>query len=125
MENSVGIGLLGMGVVGGGVAQVIGGKSEELAKMIGAPPMLHGALVRDTTKPRAANLPADSLTTRADDIIEHPAINIVVEVMGGEQPALDYILKSISLGKHVVTANKEVMAKHGADILRQAREQGV
>ena len=59
MKQSVGIGLLGMGVVGGGVAQVIGGKSEELAKMIGAPPTLHGALVRDTTKPRAANLPAD------------------------------------------------------------------
>ena len=125
MKQSVGIGLLGMGVVGGGVAQVIGGKSDELAKMIGAPPTLHGALVRDTTKPRAANLPADSLTTRADDIIEHPAVNIVVEVMGGEHPALDYILKSISLGKHVVTANKEVMAKHGANILAQAREQGV
>ena len=61
----------------------------------------------------------------ADDILNNPDVDIVVEVIGGEQPALDYILKSISLGKHVVTANKEVMAKHGAKILTHARKHGV
>ena len=125
MKQSVGIGLLGMGVVGGGVASVVTDKGAQLAKMIGAPVNLHGALVRDLSRQRAATLPDGALTASADDILGNPAVDIVVEVMGGEQPALDYILKSISLGKHVVTANKEVMAKHGAKILTQARENGV
>lgn len=114
-----------MGVVGGGVASVVTDKGAQLAKMIGAPVNLHGALVRDLSRQRAATLPDGALTASADDILGNPAVDIVVEVMGGEQPALDYILKSISLGKHVVTANKEVMAKHGAKILTQARENGV
>ena len=114
-----------MGVVGGGVASVVTDKGAQLAKMIGAPVNLHGALVRDLSRQRAATIPDGALTTSADDILGNPAVDIVIEVMGGEQPALDYILKSISLGKHVVTANKEVMAKHGAKILTQARENGV
>ncbi len=125
MKQSVGIGLLGMGVVGGGVASVITDKGAQLAKMIGAPVKLHGALVRDLGRQRAASLPDGTLTTSADDVLDNPAVDIVVEVMGGEQPALDYILKSISLGKHVVTANKEVMAKHGAKILTEAHKRGV
>ena len=125
MKNSVGIGLLGMGVVGGGVASVITDKGAQLAKMIGAPVTLQGALVRDLSRQRATTLPDGALTTDADDVLDNPAVDIVVEVMGGEQPALDYILKSVSLGKHVVTANKEVMAKHGAKILTEARKQGV
>ena len=125
MKQSVGIGLLGMGVVGGGVASVITDKGAQLAKMIGAPVTLQGALVRDLSRQRATTLPDGALTTSADDVLDNPAVDIVVEVMGGEQPALDYILKSVSLGKHVVTANKEVMAKHGAKILTEARKQGV
>ena len=116
-----------MGVVGGGVAQIVTGKSTELKKMIGAPVTLKGALVRDLSRQRTVTLPGSALTTRADDVLDNPDVDIVVEVMGGEQPALDYILKSISLGKHVVTANKEVMAKHGAKILTagaQSRRSG-
>ena len=114
-----------MGVVGGGVASVLGDKSALLAKLAGAPLKLQGALVRDLSRQRAAILPDGALTTNADDILDNPDVDIVVEVIGGEQPALDYILKSISLGKHVVTANKEVMAKHGAKILTHARKHGV
>ena len=125
MKQSVGIGLLGMGVVGGGVASVITDKGVQLANMIGAPVNLRGALVRDLSRQRAATLPEGVLTTSADDVLDNPDVDIVVEVMGGEQPALDYILKSISLGKHVVTANKEVMAKHGAKILTEAHKRGV
>jgi homoserine dehydrogenase len=125
MKQSVGIGLLGMGVVGGGVASVVAHKGEQLSKMIGAPVKLHGALVRDVSRRRATTLTEGTLTTSADDVLGNPAVDIVVEVMGGEQPALDYILKSISLGKHVVTANKEVMAKHGAQLLTAARKRGV
>ena len=125
MNNAVGVGLLGMGVVGGGVASVINNKGAQLAKMIGAPVTLHGALVRDLSRKRAVSLPDGALTANVDDILDNPKVNIVVEVMGAEQPALDYILKSISLGKHVVTANKEVMAKHGAKILSHAHRHGV
>ena len=114
-----------MGVVGGGVASVLGDKAALLAKLAGAPLKLHGALVRDLSRQRAASLPNGALTTDADDILDNPDVDIVVEVIGGEQPALDYILKSISLGKHVVTANKEVMAKHGAKILAHAQKHGV
>ena len=125
MKNSVGIGLLGMGVVGGGVASIITDKDEQLANMVGAPVTLQGALVRDLSRQRATTLADGALTTSADNILDNPDVDIVVEVMGGEQPALDYILKSISLGKHVVTANKEVMAKHGAKILTAAHKHGV
>ena len=114
-----------MGVVGGGVASVLGDKAALLAKLAGAPLKLQGALVRDLSRQRAASLPNGALTTNADDILDNPDVDIVVEVIGGEQPALDYILKSISLGKHVVTANKEVMAKHGAKILAHAQKHGV
>lgn len=65
------------------------------------------------------------LTTNVEDILDNPRVDVVVEAMGGEAPALDYILRSISLGKQVVTANKEVMARHGPDILTLARKKGV
>ena len=125
MKQSIGIGLMGMGVVGGGVVDVLIDKEERLAKLVGAPLSLKRVLVRDVNKPRAVGLCDGMLTANADDILDNPDVDIVIEVMGGEQPALDYIMKSISLGKHVVTANKEVMAKHGAEILTHAREQGV
>ncbi len=120
----IGIGLLGMGVVGGGVARVLCEKQEELARLVGRPLSLKSILVRDPRKPRACDLP-HLLTTSIEDILNNPDVRIVVEVMGGQDPALDYILKSISLGKHVVTANKEVMARHGPDILTLARKKGV
>ena len=125
MKQSIGIGLMGMGVVGGGVVDVLFDKEERLAKLVGAPLSLKRVLVRDVNKPRAVGLCDGMLTTNADDILDNPDVDIVIEVMGGEQPALDYIMNSISFGKHVVTANKEVMAKHGAEILTHAREQGV
>ncbi len=125
MKKSVGIGLLGMGVVGGGVASVLADKAALLTNLAGAPLELQGALVRDPSRQRAVNLPEGALTTSADSILNNPQVDIVVEVMGGEQPALDYILKCISNRKHVVTANKEVMAKHGAEILTQAHKFGV
>ena len=125
MKESVGIGLLGMGVVGGGVVDVLFDKDERLAKLIGAPLSLKRVLVRDVNKLRRIGFYGDMLTANADDILDNPDVDIVIEVMGGEQPALDYITKSVSRGKHVVTANKEVMAKHGAEILMHAREQGV
>lgn len=125
MKELVGIGLLGMGVVGGGVARVLAEKRHQIQHLVGAPVTVEGILVRDIARARSFDAPAALLTTNAQDVLENPKIDIIVELMGGEDPALEYILKAISLGKHVVTANKEVMAKHGPDILTQATEKGV
>ena len=125
VKSSIGVGLLGMGVVGGGVATALAQKSEELARLIGCPASLEGVLVRDLAKHRSSQSASHLITTNVDDVLGNPKVDIVVEVMGGENPALDYILRSISQGKHVVTANKEVMARHGPEVLSQAREAGV
>ena len=124
-SSGIGIGMLGMGVVGSGVAKVLFDKGEQLARMVGCPISLKGVLIRDPAKRRAYEVPSRLLTTDVEGILGSPEVDVVVEVMGGEDPALDYILKGISLGKHVVTANKEVMARHGPDILTLARKKGV
>ena len=124
-NSSVGIGLLGAGVVGGGVARILHEKSAHLAEMVGRPLSLEGVLVRDPSRERPFQPASGLITTNVEDILGNPDIDVVVEVMGGLDPPLDYILKSISLGKHVVTANKEVMARHGPDILTMARKKGV
>ncbi len=114
-----------MGVVGGGVARVLSEKAGRLGALVGSSLALEGALVRDSSKGRSYDLPQHLITTNVEDILENPRVEIIVEVMGGQDPALDYILKAISLGKHVVTANKEVMARHGPDILTLALKKGV
>ena len=124
-KSSIGIGLLGMGVVGGGVASILDQKRDHISALIGCPAELKGVLVRDASKPRAHQLPAGVLTTSVEDIFANPEIDIVIELMGGQDPALDYIIKSIDQGRHIVTANKEVMARHGPDILKSAQEKNV
>ncbi len=124
-EPSIGIGLLGGGVVGSGVARVLIDKGETLGELVGRSLSLEGVLVRDAAKRRPNGPPAGLLTTEAGDILDNPRVDVVVEVMGGQQPALDYLLRSISAGKHVVTANKEVMARHGPDLLARALDRGV
>ena len=124
-RSEIGIGLIGMGVVGSGVARVLTQKDDHIAQQVGKPVTLQRVLVRDPAKPRPFEVPRHLLTSNAEDIIGNPDIDIVVEVMGGENPALDYICKAISAGKHIVTANKEVMAKQGPDILSLARKKGV
>jgi homoserine dehydrogenase len=123
--GAVGIGLLGLGVVGGGVARVLSDKSEHLASLAGVEVSLRRALVRDPSKPRDGAVPAEVVTTNADDVLDDPGIDVVVEVMGGRSPAREYILRAIASGKHVVTANKEVMASSGPEILAAASERGV
>lgn len=124
-QSSIGIGLLGAGVVGGGVARVLRDKAGPLGALTGRPVTLEGVLVRDIGKDRPDGPPVGLLTTNIEDILDNPRVHVVVELMGGETPALDYMLKSISLGKHVVTANKEVMARHGPEILALAQKKGV
>jgi homoserine dehydrogenase len=119
--------LIGVGTVGSGVARILAEKREMYARELGCPLVLRGALVRDLDKQRPG-LPAEYrelLTTDPNDILEDPSIDVVVEVWVGEHPALEFISRALEAGKYVVTANKEVMAKHGAHLLALARERGV
>lgn len=119
------VGLLGLGVVGGGVAAALLEQSEAISGKAGRPLVLKKALVRDLAKPRDAGLGAPLLTANPEEILADPDIGLVVEVIGGVQPAAQYLKDALTAGKHVVTANKEVMAKHGPELLALARRQGV
>ena len=125
MKRSIGIGLMGLGVVGGGVAKVLMEKGEAIAEQAGCPLILRKSLVRDPSKPRSVEAGSHLLVTDAEEILADPEIDIVIEVIGGESPAVEYIRQAIINHKFVVTANKEVMAKHGPELLALAEEQGV
>ena len=118
------VALLGAGTVGGGVARVLIEKRDFFARQLGRPLVLAGILVRDPTKQRPDIDPA-LLTTDAFRLLDDPEVDIVVELLGVEQPALDYVVRALSAGKYVVTANKQIMAKHGPRLLALAREHGV
>lgn len=124
-HEAVGVALLGAGTVGTGVAQTLSGKADELTRYAGRPLRLAGVSVRDTTRQRPG-LPQDvRLTNDPTTLIGAADVDIVVEVMGGEQPALGCIEAALRSGKHVVTANKQVMALHGPELLALAAEHGV
>jgi homoserine dehydrogenase len=122
-RSQIGIVLLGFGVVGSGVAGALLERSDSFARRVGLPLTLRRVLVRDVTRDRSVGLPEGLLTDNAEEALATEC-DIVVEVMGGEQPALDYITHSLAAGRRVVTANKEVMAKHGAKLLALAHESG-
>jgi homoserine dehydrogenase len=123
MKKAIGIGLLGLGVVGGGVAGVLVTKADSLVKQTGLPLVLKKVLVRDVNKRRSATVSAGLLTSHPDDVLCDPEVGIVVELIGGEHPAKEYIQRAIANGKHVVTANKEVIAKHGYELFSLAQKQ--
>jgi homoserine dehydrogenase len=117
------VGLLGLGTVGTGTVQI-------LLNPEGRQPLLrdieiHKVGVRSLDKPRTVNLSPELLTTDLESIVSDPAVDIVVEVMGGLEPARSLILKAIAQGKHVVTANKAVIARYGAEIFTAAEAAGV
>ena len=125
MTKDIGVALLGVGVVGSCVADVLLQKTDRLAEQVGASLVLRKALVRDTGKRRAVKLDPDTLTNRAEDAIANPQVDMVIELVGGEHPALEYITQAITNNKHVVTANKEVMAKYGYRLLSLAQKHNV
>ena len=119
------VGLLGFGVVGGGVVRLLSQKGKSIEAEIGRAIVLQRVLVRDPRRTRSVALPEDALTTDPGAILDDPEIDVVVELMGGTAPAADYIRRAIRNRKHVVTANKEVMATHGIELLTLARQHGV
>ncbi|MBI4186889.1 MAG: homoserine dehydrogenase [Chloroflexi bacterium] len=127
MGKSIGVGLIGFGVVGGEVARVLSDKAKVLAAQVGCPIVLRKVKVlpADLKRPRARQMNAGLFTTDEDAFFNEPGIDIVVEAVGGENPALSYLERALSGGRHVVTSNKEVIAKHGARLHALAGQHGV
>ncbi len=121
--RTVRIGLLGLGVVGSAVAKAILDE-RGMSQRSGVRLELVKAAVRDLSKQRSVDLPDGILTTNPADVVGNPDIDIVVELMGGENPAFDLISRALSSGKHVVSANKEVLAKRGGELLETASGSG-
>lgn len=119
-ERAIGVALLGAGEIGAGVARALRTKSDALARYVGRPVRLAGVLVRDTAKPRPFLPPDVPVTSEPAALLESSAVDIVIELIGGERPACGHIEAALRAGKHVVTANKEVMAKHGPELLALA-----
>jgi homoserine dehydrogenase len=126
MAGRVVIGMLGLGVVGSGVAaRLTGDEGRVLSGRLGRDITLKRILVRDLTKKRTVSVPPGVLTDNPQDVIGDSEIDIVIELTRGEDPAREYISSSLMNGKHVVTANKEVVAKHGPELLNLARDSSV
>ena len=126
-KRSIGIGLIGLGVVAGQVARVLVEKAADLEERVGCPLVLRKikVLPEDLSRPLASEMPRELLTTSEDDFFNTPGIDIVVEAIGGEEPARDYHRRALAAGKHVVTSNKELIAKHGMELLALARQHDV
>ena len=112
-ERVIKIGMLGLGTVGTGVYKVLKSQQEEMLPKLGARVELKKILVRNVEKAAAKVDDPSIITTSFEEIANDPEIEIVVEVMGGKQPAMNYILACLDAGKNVVTANKDLVASEG------------
>ncbi|WJH32554.1 homoserine dehydrogenase [Paenibacillus sp. CC-CFT747] len=118
------VGLLGLGTVGTGVVRIVEGHQEDLQRQVGSPIRIEKILVQNPSKARNIAVDAGKLTDDPWDIIRDPEIDVIIEVMGGIEPTKGFILDALSRGKHIVTANKDLMALHGTEILAKAVEHG-
>jgi homoserine dehydrogenase len=119
------VGLLGLGTVGSGTIEVLRRNREEISRRAGRDIVVSVASARDLKKERKVSLEGIELVASADAMVSRPDVDIVVELIGGETAARELVLKAIDNGKHVVTANKALLAKHGTEIFARAHEKGV
>ncbi|MBS4179319.1 homoserine dehydrogenase [Lederbergia citrea] len=122
MKNYVSIGLLGLGTVGSGVVQLINNHQEELVHQVGCEVRVKSVLVRDAEKERDIQIGHTFLTTNSDEVLQDPEIDIVIEVMGGVEEAREHIIQALEAKKHVVTANKDLIALYGPELQKKATE---
>ncbi len=123
--KSVKVGLLGLGTVGQGVATILARNGDEIARRAGCDIVIKSALVRNLGKAEALGFDGIAVTQDGKAVVTDPDIDIVVEMMGGDEPALSLVLSAIEHGKHVVTANKALIAVHGNQIFSAAADKGV
>ncbi|KUG29174.1 homoserine dehydrogenase [hydrocarbon metagenome] len=124
--SPVRLGLAGLGTVGAGLVRLLGDNADWIRRRVGRDMILKTVLVRDLGKPRDAALGPDTvLTTRPADLVADPDIDIVVELMGGTGAAYDLIRDALTAGKHVVTANKALLAERGPELFALAGRKGL
>src|SRR3989442_1649125 len=119
------VGLIGLGTVGSQVADRMLSWGPQLSRRAGVELCLRKVLVREVSKRRTIEIASDLLTADAAELLDDDSIEVVIEVAGGDEPMRSYIERAIHSGKHVITANKVVMAKHGPELLDQAAEKNV
>ncbi|WP_027340811.1 homoserine dehydrogenase [Halonatronum saccharophilum] len=124
-KKEIKVGLLGCGTVGSGVYKILRDNSKSIANKSGANLKVKKVLVRDKEEKLAVKVDKDILTERFEDILEDEDIEIIIEVIGGVNPAKEFVLRSLKGGKSVISANKELIAKYGEEILATADEYGV
>ncbi|MBI2369899.1 MAG: homoserine dehydrogenase [Deltaproteobacteria bacterium] len=122
--RSIGIGLLGCGTVGTGVVRLLTEQGARLRGRLGAELTLRRIVVRDPAKARDRAVDRQLLSTDPAAVIQDPAVEIVVELIGGVEPALQYVLQALGAGKHVVTANKALLSSHGRELFAAAERAG-
>ncbi len=124
-KSSINVGIIGFGTVGTGTARILVDNAEIIRRRLGVPVVLKKISDLDIKRDRGISLRGVQLTTRAQDIFTDPDIDIVVELIGGYKPAREFILEAIANKKHVVTANKALLAVHGEEIYAAAGKAGV
>ncbi|WP_416147884.1 homoserine dehydrogenase [Salipaludibacillus sp. HK11] len=124
MTKQMNIGLLGFGTVGTGVLQIIQDHQDKLAHQLGCGVSIKKILVNDLNKERQVKVTPEQLTLDPQEVLDNPDIDVIVEVMGGIEDARSYIRHALENGKHVITANKDLMAVHGSELLQLADKQG-
>jgi len=123
--NPVKVGLLGLGTVGGGTVNVLSRNAQEITRRAGRGIQVVHAATRDIGKSRICSSDGILLTSKPFEVVDNPEIEIVVELIGGTELARELVNKAIANGKHVVTANKALIARHGNEIFAAARARGV
>jgi homoserine dehydrogenase len=119
------VGLLGLGTVGGGTVNVLRRNQDEISRRAGRGIEVVAASVRNLDAPRICDTTGIRMTIDPFAVVNDPEVQVVCLLMGGEEPALELVMRAIELGKHVVTANKMLIALHGNEIFRKAHEKGV
>ena len=125
MLNPVKVGVLGLGTVGGGSVHVLQRNAEEIARRAGRGIVVTHACAKELNQTHPYNTDEIALTDQLADVVSNPEVDIIVELLGGTTIARDMTLQAIANGKHVVTANKALIAKHGNEIFAAAQEKGV
>jgi len=121
----VNVGVLGLGTVGGGTVNVLKRNAEEITRRAGRGIVVSHAAARDPDKQRICDTSGITLTNDPFEVVNDPDVQIIVELIGGDALALELVMKAVENGKHVVTANKALIAKHGNKIFAAAQKQGV
>ncbi len=119
-KDRIEIGILGLGVVGSGTVALLESNRDDIERKIGLPLHIKKIAVRDLAKPRAVQVSRALLTTNAHEILDDPDIDIVCELIGGVDPAHEFVQRALQNGKQIVTANKEMIAKKGFELMEEA-----